>query len=66
MATLLKGDKMLWRVYQSDKARRIALALLRKQTNRFNYFVLYRDVQGFALNAGWADWVKEGTVYVDR
>ena len=66
MATLIKGNQMLWRVYQTSRARSIALAKLRKQTNNFNYFVLYMDVQGYALNAGWASWVQDGSVHVDR
>lgn len=66
MQVLFRSKQMLWRVYKTEGARNIALAKLRKQTNNFNYFVLYRDVQGYALNAGWASWVQDGSVHVDR
>lgn len=37
---------------------------LRKR-QRFNYFVIYKDVRGPAVQFGFSEWVKPGMVYID-
>lgn len=66
MQVLVKGNRSEWRVYKSERARAIALWNLRNRGWRYNYFVLYRDVNGPAINMGWADWVQSGTSYVSH
>jgi hypothetical protein len=63
---LIKSDTSLWRVYKTERARNIALARLRKYNWKYNYFLCYKDVQGFALQAANVDWLTDGAVYVSR
>ena len=52
------------RGYKTHADRKRALAQLFRRG--FNYFVFYRDTQAqFALQFGNADWVKEGTYYLN-
>lgn len=53
-----------FRGYQTAADRRRAMTMLRK--HGWNYFVFYRDTQAeFALDFGKADWVKQGSFYLN-
>jgi hypothetical protein len=65
MVTLMKSQSnSLWRVYKNKSARKSALTQLNR-SGKYNYFVLYQDVRGPAMNVAHVDWVAEGQVYVD-
>jgi hypothetical protein len=64
MRVLMEGGKGLWRVYDTP-AERVHDMIALVMGGGYNYFVLFRDVQGLALNADYADWVTPGAVYVD-
>jgi hypothetical protein len=53
-----------FRVYKNKSARKSALTQLNR-SGKYNYFVLYQDVRGPALNVAHVDWVEKGQVYVD-
>lgn len=52
-----------WRYYKTWADVKRARKMLIKQG--WNYFVLFKDVRGPALEFGKADWVPEGRVHTD-
>jgi|SoimicMinimDraft_3_1059731.scaffolds.fasta_scaffold1277515_1 hypothetical protein len=65
MATLIKSKTSLWRVYKSEAARKSALTQMVNKGWKYNYFVLYTDVKGPAINAARVTWLNEGRVHID-
>ena len=60
-----RGPKSIrgnWRIYSSVANRNRAIGHLRK---RFNYIVGWKDSLGYGLHFAHADWVADGTVYIN-
>jgi hypothetical protein len=64
MATLMKSNTSIWRVYKSERARESALTQMVRRA-KYNYFVCFTDVKGPAINAARVTWLTEGRVHID-
>jgi hypothetical protein len=57
--------KAFWRFYKSESARKSALTQMLRH-RKYNYFVLFQDVKGPAINGAIVTWLAPGNVWVDR
>ena len=61
MIKVIKSDRGGTRIYNSNEEREDAIKEFK--ANGRNYFVKFKDVNGYGLQYSTVDWMPEGQVY---